>query len=96
MKRLKHFTDPDALAYVADAFGMPMAAIYVDDLADWCWVLERAAHFFANASEATRADYARFISERYGPCGTPSVGDLHWVLSSIVWRVRQLVDGAPA
>ncbi|HXW32522.1 MAG TPA: hypothetical protein VEJ21_05455 [Acidimicrobiales bacterium] len=95
MKRLKELTDPDALAYVADAFGMPMAAVYVDDLADWCWVLERAEYFFANASQPTRDDYARFITERYGPCGTPSLGDLHWVLSSMRWRIRALVDGAP-
>ena len=49
MKRLAHLQDPDALAYVADAFGRAMAAIYIDDLDDWAWPLERVQAWLAQA-----------------------------------------------
>lgn len=96
MKRLTHLTDPDALAYVADAFGRPMAAIYIDDLDDWAWPAERVEAWLAQASQATRDDYACFVAERYGPCDGPSLDDLSWMLSAIAGRMRALIDGAPS
>ncbi len=96
MKRLSDLSDPDALAYVADAFGQPMAAIYVHDLDDWAFALDRVESFVAQACPATRDDYARFVADRYGPGDGPSLGDLAWMISAIAGRMRALVDGAPS
>lgn len=96
MKRLRHVTDPDALAYVGDAFGQPMAAIYVGDLENWAWQLERVESFLAQVSPATRRDYTRFCDERYGPIDGPSVDDLAWMLSAMAARMRALIDGTPS
>ncbi len=96
MRRINEFTDPDALAYVADKFGRPMAAVYTDDLDDWVWILERVERWLASASTATRRDYDRFVAERYGPCDGPCLSDVAWMLSAIAWRMRTLVAGAPS
>lgn len=93
MKRLNDLTDPDALAYVADAFGQPMAAIYVHDLDDWAWALDRVERFLAQACPATRDDYARFVADRFGPCDGPSLDDLAWMVSAMAGRMRALVNG---
>lgn len=84
MKRLADLEDPDALAYVADAFGRPMAAVYMDDLGTWASALERTEAWLAHASAEARDDYARFDADRYAPvtarawvssagCGAPAL-----------------------
>lgn len=95
MKRLTDLTDADAVAYVADAFGQPMAAIYTHDLADWAWILERVGRWLAAASQATHCDYHRFVADCYRPDG-PSVGDVAWMVSAMASRMGHLVDGAPS
>jgi hypothetical protein len=94
MKRLKGLTDPDAPAHVAHAFGLPMAAIYTHDLDEWVRLLDRVERFLAQASEATCADYARFVAERYGPCDGPSLDDLSWMLSAMAVRMHTLINNA--
>ncbi len=95
MKRLADLEDPDALAYVADAFGRPMAAVYIDDLGTWAWALERTEAWLAHASAGAQDDYARFVAGRYGPCDGPSLGELSWMLSAMAVRLRCLINGAP-
>jgi hypothetical protein len=91
--RLDHLRDPDAPAHVADAFGQPMGAVYLNDLADWAWVVERLDSWLTNSSSATQADYAAFVADRYGPCPGPSLSDLCWMLGAMSWRMRVLVNG---
>lgn len=88
--RLDHLKDPDAPARIADAFGQPMGAIYATDLDDWAWLLEQLDGWLANASPATRDDYAMFVAGRFGPAGGPTVTDVCWMLTAMSFRMRVL------
>jgi hypothetical protein len=96
MEPLAKLEDPDALDYVADAFGRPMAAVYIDDLGTWSWALERTEALLAHASAEAQDDYARFVvADRYGPCDGPSLGEVSWVLSAMAVRLRRPMNGGP-
>jgi hypothetical protein len=94
MNRAEHLTDPDALVYVADAFGDPMAAIHVHTLDDWAWILERVHTWLTNASEATCDDYTDAVAERFGPYAGPTFAETAWMLSAIATHLRLIVGGA--
>jgi hypothetical protein len=92
LTRLAEVTDPDAVVYVTDAFGEPMAAIYVHDLRTWLWAIEAVESWLQRASAATRDDYAEFLAERFGPCDHGDLGDLSWMLSAIRYRIGVVVN----
>jgi hypothetical protein len=92
LTRLAEVSDPDAVAYIADAFGEPMAAIYVHDLASWVWAIARVDSWLQHASAATRDECNQFMAARFGPCDHPDVDALSWMLSAIRYRMAVLVN----
>jgi hypothetical protein len=96
LTKLSEVTDPDAVAYVTDAFGEAMAAIYVHDLRTWVWAVERVDRWLQHASAATRDECNQFMAERFGPCDHPGVDALSWMLSAIGFRMAVLVNEVPS
>lgn len=67
-------TDPDAVAYVTDAFGEPMAAIYVHDLRSWLWTVAAVDSWLQHASAATRGECNQYLAARGGGTDCAGVG----------------------
>jgi hypothetical protein len=87
--------DPDAAVYLSDAYGDVLAAVYVHDLDDWAFALERIESWIANAAQSVHDDYASFVVERHGPHAGPQLGELMWMVATMAARMAALVNGAP-
>lgn len=92
LTRLAEVTDADAVVYVADAFGEPMAAIYVHDLRSWVWAIARVESWLQHASAATCDECNQFMAHRFAPCDHASIDALSWMLSAIRFRMAVLVN----
>lgn len=90
MRPINDITEPSV--HIADRSGRAMAAIYIEDLDRWAEVVDPVERWLSHASEATRADYARFVADRLEPGEAPALGDLAWMLSAMVVRMRTLVS----
>ena len=74
-----------------DTHGNRYAAVHVEDLDEWAWLLGRLEDWLLHAADETVEDWAEFA----GPCGT-RLGDVVDMLGHWVIRMRALAEGPPA
>ena len=73
-----------------DTHGNRYAAVAVEELDEWAWLLGRLEDWLAHAHPDTRTDWAGFA----GPCGT-RLDDVVYVLGHWAVRMRNLAVGRP-
>ena len=73
-----------------DAHGDRYAAVHVDELDEWAWLLGRVEDWLLHASDETIADWAAFC----GPAGAP-IDDLTDLLGRWSVRMHNLAQGRP-
>lgn len=74
-----------------DTHGNRYAAVAVEELDEWAWLLNRLEDWLGHAGHDTVADWADFA----GPGGT-RLADVVYVLGHWVTRMRALAEGPPA
>ncbi len=70
-----------------DRFGNRYAAVAVEELDEWAWLLGQLEDWLLHAAEETVADWADFA----GPSGTP-IKDVIYVLGHWSVRMRNLSE----
>lgn len=71
-----------------DAHGNRYAAVHVEELDDWAWVLARLEDWLSHAQPETAEDWA----EVTGPCGA-RLEDIASTLGRWAARMRDLAEG---
>lgn len=71
-----------------DVHGNRYAAVHVEELEEWAWLLARLEDWLLHAADETVADWNDFT----GPCGT-RVEDITYVLGHWSVRMRRLAEG---
>lgn len=79
-----------AAMITTDVHGNRYAAVHVEELDEWAWVLGRIEDWLLHASEETVACWAAFC----GPRGAP-IEDLTDLLGRWSIRMRDLAQGRP-
>lgn len=77
-------------AITTDAHGDRYAAVHVEELDEWAWLLGRVEDWLLHAHAETIADWARFA----GPCGE-DIGEVTDTLGRATVRMRDLAQGRP-
>lgn len=78
-------TDP---TITTDDYGNRYAAVHIEEIDEWAWMLGRLEDWLLHAQDGTRADWAEFT----GPCG-PRFDDVIYVLGNWSIRMRNLAEG---
>jgi hypothetical protein len=73
-----------------DIHGNRYAAVHVDELDEWAWLLGRLEDWLLHAQPATAQDWAGFA----GPCGA-HLDDIVYVLGNWSVRMRNLAGHRP-
>lgn len=71
-----------------DVHGNRYAAVHVEELDEWAWLLGRLEDWLLHASEETIEDWAEFS----GPCGA-GIEQVLYVLGHWSVRMRRLAEG---
>lgn len=71
-----------------DVHGNRYAAVHVEELDEWAWLLGRLEDWLAHTQPDTADDWAEFT----GPCGS-RLDDIVYVLGHWVIRMRNLAEG---
>lgn len=71
-----------------DTYGNRYAAVPVEELDDWRWLLTRLEDWLLRADPEIAADWAEFT----GPCG-PKLEEIIYVLGQWSVRMRNLAEG---
>lgn len=71
-----------------DIYGNRYAAVPVEELDDWRWLLTRLEDWLLRADPEIAADWAEFT----GPCG-PKLEEITYVLGQWSIRMRNLAEG---
>jgi len=71
-----------------DVYGNRYAAVHVEELDEWQWLLARLEDWLDHADPETAADWAAF----FGPCG-PRLEEITYVLGQWSIRMRNLAEG---
>jgi hypothetical protein len=79
-----------APAITTDTHGNRFAAVAVEELDEWSWLLSRLEHWLSHAAPATRADWNDFA----GPFGT-GLDAIVYVLGHWAARMANLAEGRP-
>ena len=77
-------------AITTDRYGNRYAAVPVEELGEWAWLLAQLEDWLAHAQPDTAEDWAAFA----GPCGT-RLEDIVYVLGHWVLRMTNLGGGRP-
>jgi hypothetical protein len=80
----------NAPAITTDRFGNRYAAVAVDELDEWAWLLGRLEDWLLHASTETVEDWVDFT----GPCG-PRLEQIVYMLGHYSLRMRHLAEGHP-
>lgn len=79
-----------ASTITTDIHGDRYAAVHVEELDEWAWLLGRIEDWLLHAHDATVADWVQFA----GPCGE-DIDDLTDTLGRASVRMRDLARGRP-
>lgn len=71
-----------------DIHGNRYAAVHVEELDEWAWLLARIEDWLTHASSDTAQDWDDFT----GPCGS-RLDDIVYVLGHWSVRMRRLAEG---
>jgi hypothetical protein len=71
-----------------DRFGNRYAAVPVEELDEWAWMIGQLEDWLLHAAEDTVEDWASFT----GPCGPP-IKDVVYVLGHWSVRMRRFAEG---
>ena len=74
----------------ADVHGDRYAAVHVEELGEWAWLLGRVEDWLLHAHHETVADWAQFA----GPCGE-GIDEVTDTLGRATVRMRDLAQGRP-
>lgn len=77
-----------AMPITTDIHGNRYAAVHVEELDEWAWLLARLGAWLEHASDETVKDWAEFA----GPCGA-RIEDIVYVLGHWNIRMRALAEG---
>lgn len=77
-----------AMPITTDMHSNRYAAVHVEELDEWAWLLGRLEDWLRHASDETVEDWDHFT----GPCGTP-IQDVVYVLGHWAVRMRNLAEG---
>jgi hypothetical protein len=77
-------------AITTDVHGNRYAAVHVEELDEWAWLLGRIEDWLLHADEGTIADWAAFS----GPRGAP-IDDISDMLGHWSVRMHNLAQGRP-
>jgi hypothetical protein len=77
-------------AVITDVHGDRYAAVHVEELDEWAWLLSRIEDWLLHAHDETIADWAQFV----GPCGE-DIDDVIDALGRWSVRMRDLAQGRP-
>jgi hypothetical protein len=80
----------NAPAITTDGFGNRYAAVAVDELDEWAWLLGRLEDWLLHAATETVEDWVNFT----GPCG-PRLEQIVYMLGHYSLRMRHLAEGHP-
>lgn len=75
---------------ISDVHGDRYAAVHVEELDEWAWLLGRIEDWMLHAHDETIADWAQFA----GPCGV-RIDDVTDMLGRASVRMRDLAQGRP-
>lgn len=79
-----------AMAITTDVHGNRYAAVHVEELDEWAWLLSRLEDWLLHAQPETIDDWNHFT----GPSG-PRLDDIVYVLGHWTIRMRALAEGRP-
>ncbi|MDQ3573846.1 MAG: hypothetical protein M3378_09935 [Actinomycetota bacterium] len=77
-------------AITTDHYDNRYAAVAVEELDEWAWLLGRLEDWLSQAQPDTAADWAHFS----GPCGA-DLDQIVYVLGHWAVRMRNLAEGRP-
>lgn len=77
-----------AMPITTDIHGNRYAAVHVEELDEWAWLLGRLEDWLTNADIETVRDWNEFT----GPCGA-SIDNIVYVLGHWSVRMRNLAEG---
>lgn len=77
-------------AITTDDYGNHYAAVHVEELDEWAWLLARLEDWLLHARPETVEDWDEFS----GPGGA-RIGDVVYVLGHWAIRMRNLAEGRP-
>ena len=73
---------------ITDVYGNRYAAVHVEELEEWRWLLAHLEDWLLHADPETAADWAEFT----GP-GGPRIEEIIYVLGQWSIRMRNLAEG---
>lgn len=78
----------NAPSFTTDSHGNRYAAVHIEELDEWAWLLGQIEDWLLHASDETIENFNEFTE----PCG-PRIGDVVDTLGHWTIRMRELAEG---